>query len=186
MTNVVSKEAIPILDYLSSAFRPPSYDARISETRYEYFYPVSGVKSTNSFRWTIPANAGNYVTNMESLILALDLKITDKDRKNIPSLDIQSAPTNNFCNSIFSALRICYNTTCVLKMDHFPVYSYVRMLLNNDQSDLLTWANTRCFYPDDEDAELDSITCKGWKKCREISWRTKISMNGLKKDWKEP
>ena len=168
MTNVVSKEAIPSLDYLSSAFRSPSYDARISETRYEYFYPVSGVKSTNSFRWTIPANAGNYVTNMESLILALDLKITDKDRKNIPSLDIQSAPTNNFCNSIFSALRICYNTTCVLKMDHFPVYSYVRMLLNNDQSDLLTWANTRCFYPDDEDAELDSITCKGWKKRREM------------------
>ena len=105
---------------------------------------------------------------MESLILALDLKITDKDRKNIPSLDIQSAPCNNFCNSIFSALRICYNTICVLKMDHFPVYSYVRMLLNNDQSDLLTWANTRCFYPDDEDAELDSITCKGWKKRREM------------------
>ena len=42
MTNVISKDAVPSLDYLSSAFRSPAYDARISHIRYEYFFPISG------------------------------------------------------------------------------------------------------------------------------------------------
>ena len=82
MTNVVSKEAIPSLDYLSSAFRTPAYDARISETKFEYFYPISGTKNTTCLRWTIPPNNGNYVSNMEGLILALEPRTTDREKQN--------------------------------------------------------------------------------------------------------
>ena len=104
MSNVVSKEAIPSFYYLSSAFRTPSYDTRISETKFEYFYPISGTKNTTCLRWTIPPNNGNYVSNMEGLILALEPRITDREKQNPPALDINSGPINNFCNSIFSAL----------------------------------------------------------------------------------
>ena len=166
MTNVVSSEAVPSLDYLSSAFRPPSYDARIAETRYEYFYPISGTKNTTSLRWSIPHNNGNYVSNMQGLILALDPKITDRECLKTPPLDIKSAPCNNFCNSIFSSLRICYNTTCVLKLDNYPIYNITRMLLNCNNDDFNTWCETRCFYPDKEDEDLDDIDTKSWDKRR--------------------
>ena len=157
MTNVVSKEAIPSLDYLSSAFRTPAYDARISETKFEYFYPISGTKNTTCLRWTIPPNNGNYVSNMEGLILALEPRITDREKQNPPALDINSGPINNFCNSIFSALRISFNTTCVLKMDHFPIYSYCRMLLNNNEFDFKTWADCQGFTLDVEEQDLDDV-----------------------------
>ena len=105
----------------------------------------------------------------------MEPKITDKERLTTPSLDIQSGPCNNFCNSIFSALRICYNTTCVLKLDSYPVYSYCRMLLNNNMLDFKTWAETRCFYPEDEDEDLDDINTKGWVKRRNM-FRAKLKI----------
>ena len=166
MTNVVSKDAVPSLDYLTSAFRSPSYDARISETRYEYFYPSSGTRNTTSLRFTIPHNNGNFVSNMEGLILALEPKITDRDRQTVPKLDIQSGPCNNCCNSLFASVRISYNTTCVLKLDNYGIYNYTRLLLNNDTNDFKTWAETRCFYPENEDEDLDTYGTSGMVKRR--------------------
>lgn len=79
MANVISKEAVPSLDYLTSAFRAPSYDARFSEKRYEFFYPISGVKSTSTLRFVIPHNNGNFVSNMEGLILAWNPRLLTKN-----------------------------------------------------------------------------------------------------------
>ena len=44
MANVVDKEAIPSLDYLKNPFAKPSYDARLKDTQYEYYHPVSRTK----------------------------------------------------------------------------------------------------------------------------------------------
>ena len=50
MTNVIPTEAKPALDYLESAFTKPQYDARVAETKYEYYYPISGTRNTNVLR----------------------------------------------------------------------------------------------------------------------------------------
>ena len=34
--------------------------------------------------------------------------------------------------------------------------------------DFKTWAETRCFYPEDEDEDLDDINTKGWVKRRNM------------------
>ena len=39
MTNVVSKDAQPSIDYLASAFKRPEFDARIAETKYDFSIP---------------------------------------------------------------------------------------------------------------------------------------------------
>ena len=130
MTNVVSAEAKPALDYLTSAFRKPEYDARVVDTKYEYYFLISGSKHTTCLRWTIPHHCGEYVPDIGKMILALDMKCTNSTRTGIPPIGIESAPTNNFMNSIFASLRISYNTTTVLKLDNFPIYSYMRMLMN--------------------------------------------------------
>ena len=80
MTNVVSAEAKPALDYLTSAFRKPEYDARVVDTKYEYFFPISGSKNTTCLRWTIPHQRGEYVPDIGKMVLALDLKCTNKTR----------------------------------------------------------------------------------------------------------
>ena len=139
MTNIVSKDAQPTIDYLASAFKKPEYNARLSETKYDFFYPISGV-SNSCLRWTIPHNMGRFVPNMEKMVLAPEIRITNRAKTDRPTDDIQSGPCNNFINSIFASLRICYNTTCVLKIDNYPIYNLTRLLLNNDDNDLKTWA----------------------------------------------
>ena len=112
MTNVVSKDAIPLLDYLKSAFRSPTYDSRIADTTYDFHYPVSGTRNTTCLRWVIPRSSGNKVPNIEKLILALDLKCVNSSKTGKPPIGITSAPTNNFINSIFgkySRIRIRIN-----------------------------------------------------------------------------
>ena len=163
MMNVVSKDAQPTIDYLASAFKKPEYDARISDTKYDFFYPISGVNNS-CLRWTIPHNMGRYVPNMEKMILAPEIRITNRAKSDRPTDDIKSGPCNNFINSIFGSLLICYNTTCVLKIDHYPIYNLTRLKLNNDDNDLKTWAENRCFYKEDEDEDLDKFLTKSMKK----------------------
>ena len=166
MANVVSKDAQPTIDYLASAFKKPTYDARIADTKYDYFYPISGTKNTSCLRWTIPHSTGGYVPNMEKMVLAPELKITNRAKSGRPADDIASGPCNNFINSIFASLRICYNSTCVLKIDHYPIYNYTRMLLNNNSNDLKTWAENRCFFQEGPEEDLDNINTEGWTKRR--------------------
>ena len=182
MTNVVSKDAVPTIDYLASAFRKPEYDARIADTKYDYFYPISGTKDTSCLRWTIPHNNGQYVPNVEKMVLAVDLKITNADKSGVPAAGIESGPCNNFINSIFGTLRICYNTECVAKIDHYPIYNYTRMLLNNDNNDFDTWAVTRCFFKEGEDEDLDEINTVGWNKRRNC-FGGKIKLGSSHRDY---
>lgn len=164
MANVVDKDAIPSLDYLKNPFAKPSYDARIRNTDYEFYHPVSGTKNTNCLRFVIPRNPGNRVPNLEKLIFALDVKCTNKARNGRPPLDIKAGPCQNFLNSIIGALTISYNNTVVCKIDHYPVWNYSKMMLNCDDNDFKTWAETRCFYKEGEDEDLDDIDTQGYKK----------------------
>ena len=43
-TLIVDDSATAALDYFQSSFAPPVYDARMTDTYYETFFPVSGVK----------------------------------------------------------------------------------------------------------------------------------------------
>ena len=146
MANIISSSGEPALDYLEAAFRKPQYDARVQQTRYQYLFPISGSKNTTCLRWVIRHQKGMFVPDLSKMVLALDLKCTNRNRTSTPPLDINSGPCNNFMNSIFSTLRISYNTTTVLRIEHFPIFSYVRLMLNSDNNDLGTWAATRCFY----------------------------------------
>ena len=166
MTNVVSKDAQPSIDYLASAFKKPEFDARIAETKYEFFYPISGTKNCQTLRYTIPHNMGRYVPNVEKMVLAPEIRITNRAKTARPTDDIKSGPCQNFINSIFGTLRISYNTTCVLKIENYPIFNYTRMLLNNNDNDLKTWAENRCFFKEGEDEDLDTFPTEGMKKRR--------------------
>ena len=102
------------------------------------------------------------------MILAVDLKITNKHRNGIPPVGIVSAPCNNFLNSIWGSLRICYNNTCVLKLDHYPIYNYTRMLLNCNNFDFDTWATNRIFYKEGSSEDLDDVKTTGWLARRKL------------------
>ena len=105
MANVIPTEAKPALDYLESAFTKPQYDAKICDTKYEYYWPISGTRNTSCLRWTIPhSNKGQYVPVMNQLVLAPDLKITNRAKTDIPPVSITSGPCNNLMFSIFSSL----------------------------------------------------------------------------------
>ena len=106
MSNVIPTEAKPALDYLDSAFSVPHYDSRVSDTKYEYYWPISGSRNTTCLRWTIPhSNKGQMVPDLNKMVLAPDLKITNRSKTDIPPVSITSGPCNNFMFSIFSALR---------------------------------------------------------------------------------
>ena len=78
MANVIPTEARPALDYLESAFSKPQYDARVTDTKYEYYYPISGTKNTSCLRWTIPHNyKGQMVPGLNKMVLAPDIKVTN-------------------------------------------------------------------------------------------------------------
>ena len=169
MANVIPTEAKPALDYLESAFTKPQYDARVADTKYEYYYPISGTRNTSCLRWTIPhTNKGQMVPDLNRMILAADLKVTNRSKNDIPPIEVISGPCNNFLFSIFSSLRISYNTTTVLKLDHYPIYNYLRMKLNCDNNDLGTWATTRCYYDEAPNEDLDSVNTIGWNQRRNL------------------
>ena len=180
MTNVVSKDAVPSLDYLKSAFRTPTYDSRITDTTFDFHYPVSGTRNTTCLRWVIPRSSGNKVPNIEKLILALNLKIVNKAKNGRPPMGIESAPTNNFINSIFGTLTISYNTTVVCKIDNYGIYNYTRLMMNCDDNDFKTWLTPRCFYREGEDEDLDDTMTEGWKKRRSCFGGTIISPKTIK------
>ena len=167
MTNVIPTEAKPALDYLESAFTKPQYDARVAETKYEYFYPTSGTRNTNVLRWTLPHKGkGQIVPDLNKMVLAPSIKVTNQSKTGPPPLDYKSAPCNNFMLSIFNSLRINFNTTTVLKLDHYAIYNYLRMRLNCDNNDLGTWATTRCFFDEATGEDFDNINTTGWTQRR--------------------
>ena len=166
MTNVVSKEAVPAVDYLKNSFRKVEYDSRITNTTYDFHYPVTGTRNTTCLRWVIPRSGGNRVPNIEKLVLAMDLKCTNAAKDKRPPVDIAAAPTNNFANSICGCLTISYNNTVVCKIDNYPIYNYLSLILNNSENDFKTWAATRLFYKEEEDEELDDAETKTWLKRR--------------------
>ena len=170
MANVIPTEAAPALDYLESAFIKPHYDVRIQDQKYEYYWPISGTKNTSCLRYTIPhTNKGQWVPDLNKMVLAMDLKVTNRNKDGIPPVNnFKSGPCNNFMFSIFKSLRISYNTTTVLKLDHYPLYSYLRLELNCDNNDLGTWATTRCYYDEAPNDNLDTVGTAGWTQRRNI------------------
>ena len=170
MSNVIPIEAQPALDYLDSAFSQPFYDSKVVDTKYEYYWPISGTRNTSCLRYTIPHSCkGQLVPDLNRMVIAPELKITNRSKTSIPPVvDFKSGPCNNFISSIFSSLRISYNTTTVLKLNHFPIYSYWRLKLNCDNNDLGTWAATRCFYDEGPTDNYDSVGTAGWSRRRKI------------------
>ena len=170
MSNVIPTEAKPALDYLESAFTKPHYDVRASDTKYEYYWPMSGTRNTTCLRYTIPhCNQGQMVPDLNKLVLAPEIKITNRNKNGIPPvLNFDSGPCNNFMTSIFSSLRISFNTTTVLKLEHYPIYSYLRLKLNCDNTDLATWATNRLFYDEGPKENLDTVDTAGWTKRRSV------------------
>ena len=170
MSNVIPIEAQPALDYLDSAFSQPFYDSKVVDTKYEYYWPISGTRNTSCLRYTIPHSCkGQLVPDLNRMVIAPEIKITNRSKTSIPPVvDFKSGPCNNFISSIFSSLRISYNTTTVLKLNHFPIYSYWRLKLNCDNNDLGTWAATRCFYDEGPTDNYDSVGTAGWSRRRKI------------------
>ena len=167
MTNVIPTEAKPALDYLDLAFSRPHYDSHGTDTRYEFYHPISGVRNTSCLRFTIPhSNKGQMVPDLNKMVLAMDLKVTNKNKTDIPPISIISGPCNNFMFSIFNSLRISYNTTTVLKLDHYGIYNYLRLKLNCDNNDLGTWAITRLFYDEGPNENYDNVNTDGWNQRR--------------------
>ena len=170
MANVIPTEAKPALDYLDSAFSKPQYDVRVQDTKYEYYWPISGSKNTSCLRYTIPnTSKGQMVPDLNKMVLAMDLKVTNRNKDGLPPVDnFKSGPCNNFMFSIFKSLRISYNTTTVLKLEHYPLYSYLRLKLNCDNNDLGTWATTRCYYDEAPNDNLDTVETAGWTQRRNV------------------
>ena len=166
MSNIAATEAVPSLDYMEAAFTKPQYDSKASETKYEYYFPVNGVKNTTNLKWTIPRINGPFIQNIDKMVLAVDVHCTNAACQKIPEVGISAGPIQNFLFSMFGALRICYNTTCVLRLDHFPVYCYLRHMLNCDNQDISTWLETQCFYKEAESQDLDDVDTAGYTNRR--------------------
>ena len=165
MANLVPTEAKPALNLIDQAFKKPQFDARVADTKFNYYWPTSGTKNTTCLRYTIPHKRGPFVLDIKQLILAPEIKITNRDKSAAPPLDIKSGPCNNFAFAIFSALRISYNNVCVCKIDAFPIYNYLRMMTSLDNNDFATWCSTRCFRKEGSAQDLDDYNTAGW------SWR---------------
>ena len=118
MANLVPTEAKPALNLLDQAFKKPQYDARLADTKYNYYFPCSGTKNTTCLRWVIPHKRGPYVQDVSQLILAPEIHITNRDKSSTPGMDVRSGPCNNFIFSIFGSLRISYNNVCVCIVFH--------------------------------------------------------------------
>ena len=124
--------------------------------------------------WPIPNSIiighkrGPFVPDIKQLILAPEIKITNRDKSAAPPLDIKSGPCNNFAFAIFSALCISYNNVCVCKIDAFPVYNYLRMMTSLDNNDFATWCSKRCFRKEGSTQDLDDYNTARW------SWRLSL------------
>ena len=162
MANLVPTEAKPALNLLDQAFKKPQFDVRLSDTKYNYYFPCSGTKNTTCLRWVIPHKRGPFVQDVSQLILAPEITITNRDKTSTPGMDVRSGPCNNFIFSIFAALRISYNNVCVCKIDHYPIFNYVRMMTHLDNNDFATWCSTRLFHKEGANEDLDSINTAGW------------------------
>ena len=91
MSNVIPNEAKPALDYLDSAFNKPYYDSRVADTKYEYYWPISGTRNTSCLRYTIPhTSKGQLVPDLNRMVLAPELKITNRSKTGIPPWSISS------------------------------------------------------------------------------------------------
>ena len=144
MANIVQTEALPALDALDQAFKKPIYDAKIADTKFQYYYP-SETKNTSCLGWTINHKRGPYVPYVSRMVITPEIKIINRNKDGPPSKGVKSGPCNNFLHSIFSLLRISYNNVCVCHIDSYGLFSYVGMLLNYDNNDMATWCATRLF-----------------------------------------
>ena len=162
MANLVPTEAKPALNLIDQAFKKPQFDARVSDTKFNFYWPTSGTKNTTCLRYTIPHKRGPFVQDIRNLILAPEIKITNRDKTGVPGPDLRSGPCNNFAFSIFAALRISYNNVCVCKIESYPIYSYLRVMTQLDNNDLSTWMSTRCFRKEASSQNLDDIDTAGW------------------------
>ena len=153
MANIVQTEALPALDALDQAFKKPIYDAKIADTKFQYYYP-SETKNTSCLRWTINHKRGPYVPDVSRMVIAPEIKIINHNKDGPVPKGVQSGPCNNFLHSIFSSLRISYNNVCVCRIDSYGLFSYVRMLLNYNNNDFATWAATRLFCKEGSSQDL--------------------------------
>ena len=111
MANIVTTDSKPAVDTLLHGFRKPIYDLPAVDTKYEDHYSISGTRNVNCLRFVIPKSRGIYVAEINKMVLALDLKITNKSHTLTPPVNINSGPAQNFMFTIFSSLCITYNTT---------------------------------------------------------------------------
>lgn len=66
---------------------------------------MSGVRNVSSIRFQVPRQMGPSALDMSRLCLAANVKITNKNQDGQPPLDIDSAPEQNFLQTIIKNLR---------------------------------------------------------------------------------
>ena len=165
-TLVVDDSASAALDYFQSSFAPPVYDARMTDTYYESFFPVSGVKDVDNIRFSIPAKKGGKVLDVSKAIMCINLKMTNKDKTGPPADDTKAAPCHNFTSSIFCSVNVKFNDTTVCHISNYGVYSHLTYILNTDNNDTSTWMRNLLWEKDTTDNWDDTTTNEGWKNRR--------------------
>ena len=161
-TLVVDDQSAAGLDYFQSSFKPAVYDSRLTDTYYETFYPVSGVKSVDEIRFSIPAKKGGKVLNVNKAVVALSVRMTEKDKSGEPAKNTKAVPCNFFSSAIFRSLNIRINDTTVCDIGNYGVYSQLCHILNSDLNDEATWMSNMLYEKDTLENWDDCETNQGW------------------------
>ena len=161
-TLIVDDQSAAGLEYFQSSFKPAVYNSRLNGTYFKTFYPVSGVKSVDNIRFSIPAKKGGKVLQVNKAVVCLSVRLTNKDKSDKPKDDTKAAPCNNFTSAIFCSLNIWLNDTTVCHISNYGAYSQLCLTLNTDVNDETTGMKNLQYEKDTSVNWDDTTTNDGW------------------------
>lgn len=100
--------AQPVQQYEASYFRSLPLDARWQRTRYHPYRPLNPARESKHVTFQMPPWTSNSIYNIHDALLAVKMKIVDKDGKTLPNNTV-CGPINNVYASIFSDLKASLN-----------------------------------------------------------------------------
>ena len=113
-------------------------------------------------RFSIPGKKGAKLLDSSKAVMALNIRMTNKDKTNSTPVGTGAAPVQNFSSSIFRSVNIKFNDTSVCQISNYGVYSQLSLMLNTNNNDMATWMANLC-YEKDTSADWDATeTNQGW------------------------
>ena len=99
-------------------------------------------------------------------IVCLNVRMTNKDKTDIPPADCACAPAQNFTSSIFRSVNFKLNDTTVCHISNYGVYSMLSYILNTNNNDVSTWMSNLLWEKDTSPDWDTTVGNSGWENRR--------------------